>query len=370
VEPEASNLLFALSAAFDVLVVCGALALALRGGASLGRVALACLGAGAVLALKGAVLAREWLDGFGIAHVLWLDLVVVVPLAGVTALVLLRGRRARALKLAAVMALCLAPVGAYASFVEPERLVTERATVPLDAVRAGERPLRVGVMSDLQFEVLGDHEREAIDRLLSLRPDVILIAGDFHQGESETLERQLPGLRRLLSRLRAPGGVFAVQGDAEGLNEAHRVVEGTGVRLLVNEEARVRVRDRRLTIGGLQLAYWSERAGRAARRFEARRGRRDVRILLAHRPDAVRLLRPDTRVDLTVAGHTHGGQIQVPGFGALTDASIVPREIGSGGLHSLDGRRIYVTRGVGVERGQAPRVRFGAPPEVSLLTLR
>ena len=51
-------------------------------------------------------------------------------------------------------------------------------------------------------------------------------------------------------------------------------------------------------------------------------------------------------------------------------ASRVPRSVGAGGLHSLDGRRIYVSRGVGVERGQAPRLRLGAVPEVSLITLR
>jgi predicted MPP superfamily phosphohydrolase len=48
----------------------------------------------------------------------------------------------------------------------------------------------------------------------------------------------------------------------------------------------------------------------------------------------------------------------------------VPREVGAGGLHELDGRWMYVSRGVGAERGQAPRLRLGAVPEVVLLTLR
>ena len=55
---------------------------------------------------------------------------------------------------------------------------------------------------------------------------------------------------------------------------------------------------------------------------------------------------------------------------ALATTSRVPRSVGAGGLHSLAGRRIYVSRGVGVERGQAPQLRFGAVPEVSLITLR
>jgi predicted MPP superfamily phosphohydrolase len=76
-----------------------------------------------------------------------------------------------------------------------------------------------------------------------------------------------------------------------------------------------------------------------------------------------------TRVDLVLAGQTHGGQVQVPLVGPLTTASGVPREVAAGGLHRLDGTRIYVSRGVGVERGQAPRLRLGAVPEVSLITL-
>jgi predicted MPP superfamily phosphohydrolase len=73
---------------------------------------------------------------------------------------------------------------------------------------------------------------------------------------------------------------------------------------------------------------------------------------------------------LTLSGHTHGGQLQLPLVGPLTTASNVPRDVAAGGLHSLDGRRLYVSRGIGVERDQAPRLRFGAPPEISIVTLR
>ena len=94
-----------------------------------------------------------------------------------------------------------------------------------------------------------------------------------------------------------------------------------------------------------------------------------MRLLLVHHPDPVLRDAPDTRIDLIVAGHTHGGQIQVPFIGPIRTASAVPRDIAAGGLHTFDGRRIYLSRGVGVERGAAPKVRFGAPPEISLLTL-
>lgn len=365
---EPSNLVFAVSAAIDVIVVCGAVWWATDRPPVWARLVGALVGAVALLAVKDVVLVIAGLEArWGTVHVVWLDLVIVVPLAGLVLLVRARGW---ALRLVAIGACLLAPVGAYASFVEPSRLVVERATVPLSADRDGTRPVRLGVMSDLQFEHVGAHERKAIATLMRQQPDVILIAGDFHQGSLKSLEEGLSDIRELLRGLHAPGGVFAVQGDAESMEKLRWMTEHTGVRVLDNDVVRERVAGRRLTIAGVPIAYRSPRAQRTARALEAAPGKGDVRILLAHRPDVVYGLRPRSRVDLVVAGHTHGGQIQLPGIGPLSIASSVPRSVGAGGLHSLDGRRLYVTRGVGVERGQAPRLRFGDAPEVSVLTLR
>jgi uncharacterized protein len=359
----AGNLAFVVSAAVDVVVVCGAVVWGVRRG----RFTVALAVAAGVLAAKGLVLLELGLTvPFGVMHVAWLDLVVAVPLAGLVAL--LSGARG-ALRIGAAAACCLAPVGAYASFVEPERLQLERAEAPLAPERVGERPLRIGLLADLQFEEIGSHEREAVDRLMDERPDLILLAGDYHQGGPEKFRQNLPALRELMRRLDAPAGVYAVQGDVENIPEAHVVMDGTGVRLLVNEIVRVRLGDRRIAIGGVELAYWTGAARATVAELERRPGGADVRLLLAHRPDAVRLLR-GTRVDLTLAGHTHGGQVQLPLIGPPNTASGVPRDVAAGGLHEIDGRPIYVSRGVGVERAQAPRLRLGAVPEVSVITLR
>src|SRR5688572_25651575 len=195
-----ANIWFALSCACDAVVVLASL----RSRPLWRGLAIAL----AVVAVKGVVMIALGLEvPFGVAHVIWLDLVVVAPLAGA---VLLVQRRAPVL---AVLALLLAPVGLYASFVEPERLVTERATVPVAPERAGNAAVRVGVISDLQFQHVGEHEREAVERLMRERPDVILVPGDFHQADG--LASELPAIHALLRRLRAPGGVYAVQGDSE-----------------------------------------------------------------------------------------------------------------------------------------------------------
>ncbi len=245
---------------------------------------------------------------------LYLDVVVVVPAAALL-LVLLRWRDGGWLVRAiAIAGLLLAPIGAYASFVEPQRLVVERADVPLDGARAGERAVTIAVLADLQFEHLGEHERKAVARALELRPDVILLAGDYQQGSRASFERELPGLRRLMARLHAPGGVYAVQGDQEPSIEAtRRIFAGTGVRLLVNESVTTRVADRTLTIAGLEL-NWRTPAARADDRAScsARRAPTTSASCSTHRPDPILRLAPDSRVDLLVAGHTHGGQIQLP----------------------------------------------------------
>ncbi len=74
-------------------------------------------------------------------------------------------------------------------------------------------------------------------------------------------------------------------------------------------------------------------------------------------------------MDLTVAGHTHGGQVVVPGLGPLLTLSDVPRDVARGGLHEVDGNPVYVSPGVGLERGRAPQVRLFNRPAVAVLTL-
>jgi predicted MPP superfamily phosphohydrolase len=359
------SLLFAGSAAIDVGL---ALWIGLRRGQGrrIGRQG------GLALALwiaKAWLLVQVGMDPFlGYLHVLWLDLVLAVPAFGLGLAATGRGRRHRAAGLAG---LAFALVGVWGSFVAPERLKLERESVALSAARAGDRPITVGVLADLQFERVGEYEREAVERLMATKPDVIVMPGDVHQGSPEVLREELPAIRALLGRLHAPGGVWFVEGDHEDLAEARRITAGTRVRVLDDEVVTVPIDDRRLTIGGVGLNFGSVAAGGVISRLERAPGSGDVRLLLAHRPDAALLLPPRPRTDLVVAGHTHGGQVALPLVGPLVAFTSVPLSVAAGGLHDLgDERRIYVSRGVGMQRGQAPGVRLNVPPEISLLTLR
>jgi uncharacterized protein len=266
----------------------------------------------------------------------------------------------------ALASLVMIPVGVYTTFVEPFRLQLETADVPIAAVRSGRSEFTIGVLADIQTTHVGGYEWEAVDRLMACKPDVILIPGDIFQGRDEAFERELVGLRELFSYISAPGGVFVVIGNVDWDGRIERIIAGSSAKFLVNEAVQTTVGDRRLTIVGVGLDRTAESRG-VIGEMERLGGDDDIRILLSHRPDHVLDVVADSRIDLVVSGHTHGGQVQIPFYGPPIILSEVPRAVGAGGLHDLDGRRIYVSRGIGWEHGQAPRIRFLCPPEISLL---
>ncbi len=248
---------------------------------------------------------------------------------------------------------------------EPYDLRVEQATLTLPAERAGRAPIRVGILADLQCEDVGAHERNAVATLLAQEPDLILVPGDLFQGTPEEFAEHRKPLMELLATLHAPGGVYFVPGDVDTDATIAALRESTDWTILINDVVDVQIRDRQVRIAGM--------ANRAsfdvARDLENMPGDADVRIVMSHAPDTVLRMNGRPRADLFVAGHTHGGQIVVPGFGPPITLSRVPRAIAAGGLHRYEGRAIYVSRGVGLERRQAPRVRLFCPPEVSVVTL-
>ncbi len=333
------------------------------------------LALGFVFLVKLPLWTRAGLDIFGMIHLAYLHMAFTAPVLGVLVLALgIRNRAGQSFrrttagaKILAVGCLLAAPAAFYATWIEPFRLQTEVTGIPLFGERSGKRALRIGVLADVQTAEVTEYERSAVARLMELAPDVILIPGDFYQGKSKNFEGELPKLQDLLSRLSAPGGIYFVEGNTDSPEELSHILEGTGVRFLEDEVVSMEVGDRRILLGG--ISYRSLKERQVIEKLESDPSRGDIRILLAHIPDVVLRLPPETRIDLVVAGHTHGGQVQIPLLGPPITFSRVPRPVAAGGYHELEGRRIYVSRGIGCERGQAPRIRFLCPPEVTLLIL-
>ncbi len=342
------------------------------------RVLQMLVAAGLVFLAKLPILHRLGLGIFGLIHLIYLDTAILLPLAG-TALLLCKappnrgaGKRWTTIPIRAisVVAIAAAPVAAYARWIEPFRLQLETVRIPISTERSGRDPVRIGVLADIQTDRISDHEREAVAEMMKLSPDVIVLPGDLFQAFSrEQATAALPAIRELLSGLSAPGGVYFVLGDVDESDFIRRAIRGTAVRLLENEIIQTQIGDRQLTIGGVELAFGRPAARRIIDRLQTEDGASDIRILLSHRPDAVLKLGSERRIDLVVAGHTHGGQVAIPLFGPPMTLTKVPRTAAAGGFHRINGEPIYISRGIGLERGQAPRIRFLCPPEISLLRL-
>lgn len=305
---------------------------------------------------------------FLVIHLVYLDTFVLLPLMGI---VLLRRKDVvltKSVRAACIASLALIPIGLYSSFVEPYTLTTERTTVALSPKRAGTDPIVIGVLADIQCVSITDRERDAVARIMAAKPDLILIPGDLVQLGGRDLDRVIDDFRALLAPLDAPLGVYFTQGNCEAKKKVQVLLEETRVQVLDDEIVELRHGDRRITLCGVNLHYGAP-AQAVLQKIETSPGDDDVRIVVAHRPDVIYALPAGSRVDLVVAGHTHGGQVQIPFYGPPITLSEVPARVAGGGLHELEGRQIYVSRGLGWEHDYAPRVRFLAPPEISLLTL-
>ncbi|MFN0243323.1 MAG: metallophosphoesterase [Planctomycetota bacterium] len=302
-------------------------------------------------------------------HFAYLAIFVLAPVAGLYLLLHKKLELTKHVRIVAVLCVLLAPLGIYVTFVEPFALTNESATVEIAKERAGPAPLRVAVLADIQARTVTDHEREAVRRALAFEPHLILIPGDLLQAWPDEFERAIPEFRELLKPLAAPMGVFFVIGNCDAREPVLRALEGTQVQFLDDRDVVLEHEGWRLRLGGADIRIARRETREFVRAFDTRPDEREVRVLTAHLPDVVYLLTDPSRVDLVVAGHTHGGQVQLPFYGPPITLSSVPRDVAAGGLHSIGGRRIYVSRGVGCERGFAPRMRFLCPPEVSLLTL-
>ncbi len=272
------------------------------------------------------------------------------------------------LSIGALIQAGLTAAAVYACWVEPARLTL--TSIHLQSPRLnGTAPLRLLHLSDLHLERITDRERRVLALSQELAPDVILVTGDY-LNISYTLDPVAQEqVRVFLSRLRAPGGVYAVSGST--LVDWPEVVDGLlgdqALTWLRDEVRSIEVKGHRLRIVGVTCT--DDRQADGARISSLLKGRTDdaFTLLLYHTPDVMPAA-VEARVDLYLAGHTHGGQLRLPFFGALITASAYGKRYEMG-LYREEGTTLYVNRGLGMEGMGAPRARFLCPPEVALFTL-
>jgi len=252
---------------------------------------------------------------------------------------------------------------AYAG--EFERHGIEFSTVPL---RLGlSRPLRVALLADLHFDPLYETAwLGEIFRLVAARePDIVLMAGDFVTRTTERFEEFGP----LAATMRAPFGMFAALGNHDhwsdrwesrtgGTRKIGRVFAANGIRLLRNTAIPLPMNPG-WVLAGTESAWAGKPDPALFSRYPA-----DTRfIAIVHEPDAWDVVN-DPRIRLQVSGHTHGGQVRAPIYGALALPSWGRKY--DAGLFTRGERNLYVNRGIGTV---GVPFRVNCAPEVTILEL-
>jgi hypothetical protein len=260
-------------------------------------------------------------------------------------------------------------LGLDAVCIEPARLVVRDVEIRLPGWPETLGGLRVAVLSDLHAGAphLGAAKRREIVTLTNAtRPDLVVLLGDFVVGREfggRFVEPEVIALE--LAELRAPLGVVAVLGNHDWWYDGPRVrraLESVGVRVLQNDAVALEAAPGvRFWVAGLN-DLWTEHVDIAAALRPVPRG--EPVLLLTHNPDVF----PDVpaRVTLTLAGHTHGGQVTLPLLGPPVVPSLYGRRYAAG-LVVEDGKRLFVTTGLGTS---IVPVRFRVPPEIAVLILR
>jgi predicted MPP superfamily phosphohydrolase len=202
--------------------------------------------------------------------------------------------------------------------------------------------------------------REIVSRVRAFDPDLVLLGGDF-----VTWRKHIPLMADLLlTGLTAREGVYAVLGNHDiwaGADAVKEAMTGRGVKFVVNRSVALTRNGARLWLLGIDEVYRGTPDVAAA---FAGVDENQPCIGISHHPDIIDEL-DGRRLDLLVCGHTHGGQIRLPFFGAIVVPSRHEDEFAAG-FHRVRSVLMYVSRGIGA----IPPVRILCRPEVATFTLR
>lgn len=294
------------------------------------------------------------------------------PVAALGVLGLLR-RRPRLRTLFLVLFAIPYGLAVWAFLIEPNTLAVRRVTVAAPQWQGA--PLKIGVISDPHFGAPHMSEarmRRIVARMNRERPDVIVLLGDYAGGHEPAEVRAAPERSKIqrgiatFARLKAPLGVVGVIGNHDVWYDepaTERALAAAGVVVLDNSAVRISREGGPFWIAGLADLTSREKTLSIPEAFAEVPEGADS-LLLTHWPDPFATA-PDS-LALTLAGHTHCGQVNLPILGRTVHASNGSRRWGCG-LYREGGRQLYVSGGIG---SSILPVRFRAPPEIAVVTLK
>lgn len=257
-------------------------------------------------------------------------------------------------------------VGLYACLIEPFRLVVTDYTVKTSKWNS-DKPLKIILLTDLHSIspwMTPSHTQDIVDKANSLDPDVILLLGDYVGdtpfGKQINPDEGVAPLKNLKSKC----GTFAVLGNHDFFGPLGwpQALKRTGIPVLRNAAQKIDCDGQSFWVAGLDELWWGH--SDITKTLAQVRDENPV-ILMMHNPDSFPVT-PD-RVALSIAGHTHGGQIRFPFIGSVP--AVVPSKYGSRydrGHFIEDGKDLVVSSGLGMT---GIPLRFLCPPEITVVTL-
>jgi predicted MPP superfamily phosphohydrolase len=262
-------------------------------------------------------------------------------------------------------ALLAAPFAAmgFGIFIQRYDLRVREVDVPIPGLPEDLRGLRLAQLSDIHLSpFLSERELErAVDLANELRAHLALVTGDLITSQGDPLDACL----RQLARLRADAGILGCLGNheiyARSENETASKGARLGIHFLRQQSRQLRFGDATLNVSGVDYQRMGMRYLAGAEKLVAPGA---TNVLLSHNPNVFDVA-PRMGFDLTIAGHTHGGQVTVEILHQTLNVArfFTPYIYG---FYRQGPAALWVTRGIGTVGVPA---RIGAPPEVALLRL-
>lgn len=245
----------------------------------------------------------------------------------------------------------------YGAAYERHHLGRTDLDLPVSGLPPALDGLRVGLITDIHHSatVSGDDVSDAVELLRAAQPDLVVLGGDYVSfGDRRFVG---PVAERLAPLAHAPLGSFAVLGNHDDDREMPAALTMQGFGVLRDQRTTITIRGESIDIAGIR--FWTRKPTEIA---NVLRGSGETVLLLSHDP---RRLTEAALLDvqLVLSGHTHGGQVVLPGLGAVAGRKFPVLS----GVGRESNTTLFVSRGVGTV--YVP-VRFNCPPEVAVLTLR
>lgn len=277
--------------------------------------------------------------------------------------------RPRAWVTSAVFLLLFTGGAFYSWKIEPNWLEVTYTELPVSGPILGHDRFRIVHLSDLHLEELGAREREVLEAVRRAGPHLIVLTGDYMNARGA--QGPFATFLQVLRDVKPMHGIYGVGGNWDGKFPVKELFEASEARYLQDDYHRPPPRfGRNLLIVG-QDYYPVRSLGQLLEGAPEE----SFRLLLHHSPDAVEQL-SQGRIDLFLCGHTHGGQVRLPLYGAVVTLTKQHKRFEQGLYTVLPpesvnpaGTPMYVSRGIGMSGGALPRIRFLARPEVAIIDL-